>query len=71
MNDDDKVARNRLLVIGLVRLSGVIFVALGVLVLRDVLDLPDIAGYALIGIGLIETFIAPQILARQWRSGGE
>ncbi len=30
--------------------------------------LPDWAGYLLIGLGLVETFVTPQVLARMWSS---
>lgn len=74
MNDpvqSDAVARNRLLIIGLTRLSGVVLFAVGVLVIKGVLDWPKMLGYFLVTIGIAETLIIPKILAKRWRSDRE
>lgn len=74
MNDpvqSDAVARNRLLIIGLTRLSGVVLFAVGVLVIKGVLDWPEMLGYFLVVIGIAETLIIPKILVKRWRSDKE
>ena len=69
--DRDAIARNRLLVITLARLSGLALVVVGVLVLAGTLDWPHVAGYVLVAVGAFETIIIPQLLIKAWRSSGE
>lgn len=64
----DEVARNRWLVINVLRLGGVAMVIAGMLGTRQVIEMPLIAAYALIGIGLIDIFLVPLLLARKWRT---
>ena len=65
---DEDVARGRWLAINAVRLAGVAMVLVGILGLQGVIEYPDIAGYLLVGIGLLDIFVIPQVLARKWRS---
>lgn len=67
----DDVARTRWLVIGATRLAGVAMVLVGILGLRDVFEYPDIAGYLLVAVGLLDIFLVPLILARKWRTPHE
>jgi hypothetical protein len=64
----DEVARGRWLVINLLRLGGVAMVIAGMLGTRQVLEIPMIAAYALIAIGLLDIFLVPLFLARKWRT---
>ena len=66
MTDDP--ARPRFFVIQLLRLSGVAFVLAGLAILNGVIDLPDIAGYVILGVGLIDALVAPILLARAWKT---
>jgi hypothetical protein len=66
MSDDP--ARSRFFVIQLLRLSGVAFVLVGLAILNGVIELPEIAGYVILGIGLIDTLIAPILLSRAWKT---
>lgn len=66
-NPDD-VARNRWAVMTAVRLAGVGMVVAGVLMLRGVLPGPALAAYLLLAVGLVDTFVVPQVLARKWRT---
>lgn len=72
MNEDPKIAddraRGRFMVISILRFSGVAFVIIALLILNDRTPLPHIAGWVLLVVGLVDIFIAPQILARMWRS---
>lgn len=61
-------AKPRFLVIQLLRLSGVAFVLVGLAILNGVIDLPDIAGYAILGVGLVDALVAPILLARAWKT---
>jgi len=64
----EDVARGRWLAINAVRLGGVVMVIVGILGLRGVFDYPALAGYVLIGVGLLDVFLVPLLLARKWRS---
>jgi hypothetical protein len=64
----DEVARGRWLVINLLRLGGVAMVIAGMLGTRQVLEIPMIAAYALIAIGLLDISLVPLFLARRWRT---
>lgn len=65
---DDNLARNRFMVINLVRIVGVAMIMLGIAVLRGLVELPEVAAYVLIMMGVGETFVVPQMLARAWSS---
>ena len=73
MNGDP--AKAKFAAIQLARLSGVALVLVGLLVNADRLPalsgLPDAAGLVLIGIGLVDFFAVPTLLARRWRSPPE
>ena len=64
----DEVARGRWMVINVLRLGGVAMVIAGMLGTRQVLEIPLIAAYALIAIGLLDIFLVPLLLARKWRT---
>ena len=64
----EDVARGRFLVINVLRLGGVAMVIVGILIAERMFDLPIVAGYILIGAGVIDIFLVPQMLARKWRS---
>ena len=53
---------------GMLSLSGVVFVTAGILVASGRSPLPDLAGYALLVVGLIDVFVIPPILVRKWRT---
>ena len=64
----DVQARNRFLMIQLMRIGGVAMVLFGIAVLRGLVNLPDLAAYVLIVMGIGEAFVVPQMLARLWSS---
>lgn len=68
----DTLARNRWLTMQAARLTGFGMVIVGILLTQGALGSgwsnAVIAGYVLIGIGLIDGFVVPQILARKWRT---
>lgn len=64
---DDR-ARSRFIVISAVRISGVAFVVIALLILGDSLALPRPLAWVLLAVGLVDALIAPQLLARTWRS---
>lgn len=65
-------AAARFAVLQLVRLSGALLAFAGVLLVAGNVDwlpkLPEPAGYVLIGVGLVDFFAAPMLLARRWKS---
>jgi hypothetical protein len=65
--DQDK-ARNRFMVINLMRIGGVAMILFGIAVLQGVFALPEWIAYIVIVLGLAETFVMPQVLARAWSS---
>jgi len=71
MTPDDIRARNRFIVIQLVRISGVIMVLVGLLVMNGRIDWPREAGFALAAIGLFEALLAPILLVRKWKTRSE
>lgn len=66
MNDDQ--ARNRFLVIGLMRMAGVAMVLVGILIVEGIISAPKFVGYIIGIIGLADVFIMPRYLARKWRT---
>jgi hypothetical protein len=67
----DEVARNRFVVINLVRLVGVAMVLASMLILADAIEGSYTLGYILLGFGLFDIFVVPQALARRWRTPPE
>ena len=67
----EDVARGRWMAINLLRIAGVAMVIVGLLGLQGVFEYPAIAGYVLVGVGLLDVFLVPLILARKWRSPRE
>jgi membrane protein YdbS with pleckstrin-like domain len=67
----DEVARNRWLVINVVRLAGVAMVIVGLLITQQVIPEPAWSGYLLLAVGLLDIFLVPLVLARKWRSPRE
>lgn len=61
-------ARQRFIVLQLLRLSGAFFALLGLLVVARRIDLPVIAGYAFLIVGFVDLFVAPLLLAKRWKS---
>lgn len=68
MNDP---AQSRYFAMVAVRFAGVALILAGILVVRRVLELPDMVGYALLVLGLAGFFVVPTLLARRWRSPKE
>ncbi len=69
MTADDKVARTRFFVIGAVRLAGAVTIALAVAITYGRIDnVPGEVGYVLLGLGVIEMVLLPQMLVARWKS---
>ncbi|MXO74647.1 hypothetical protein GRI40_05345 [Altererythrobacter aerius] len=50
------------------RVLGAVLVVLGLLVIEGQIDWPRSAGWAFLGLGLVDVFLAPFLLARLWRT---
>ena len=73
MTESGDLAAKRFAALQLARLSGAVFVLLGVVVLAGkapvwLAGLPPAAGYGLAALGLIEFYALPRFLARRWRT---
>ena len=70
MSDGPDPAAARWAILQAVRAAGVAMVLLGLVIVarRAFVAVPDELGYALVVAGLVDTFVAPRLLARRWRS---
>lgn len=64
----DALARKRWAAITALRAVGAAMIVVGLLIVNGAIALPHVAGYVLVGIGLADTFVMPQFLARKWRT---
>ena len=68
----DDVARARWLTIQASRILGFALVLLGILLVRDVVDIAGetnhLIGYVFVVVGLLDGFVMPRVLARKWRT---
>ena len=68
----DALARNRWMVIQLMRTTGFALAILGILMTQDAVDIAGElnreVGYAFVAIGLLDGFLMPIVLARKWSS---
>ncbi len=69
MNED--LARNRVIVMGMMRLSGVAMIMVAILITQGIIDWPREVAYVLAAVGVVDVFVVPQIFARRWRSPRE
>ena len=67
-DENEDQARNRWAVIQVVRAGGVVMAILGLLTIEGIVPLPEVAGYVLLALGLVEVFLMPTLLARKWSS---
>ena len=61
-------AKARYAAITLIRMSGALFVMLGLLITERRIGLPWAVGMVLIVTGFFDVFVMPRILARRWKS---
>ena len=69
MDEREQQARQRYMVLNLIRIMGVAMVLGGIAIARGVIDLPAPVGWVLAIVGLFDFFFVPHLLARGWRSG--
>jgi hypothetical protein len=65
-------ARQRWMVLNLMRIAGIVLALVGILMTQGTIDLVGeentLVGYVFIAVGLADAFIVPQVLARKWRT---
>lgn len=61
-------ARSRWIAIQAMRWTGLVMVLVGLLVVNRRIDLPEVAGYVLVVVGLFDALIVPTMLAKGWKS---
>ena len=66
MSDDP--AKGRFIVIQMLRLSGLGLVILAMAIMARKIDLPEIVGYVVFVVGVVEALIVPTLLARLWKT---
>ncbi len=67
MNEDD-AAKKRFFAITAIRLSGLVMILIGLVIMAGKTNFPEWAGYILILAGTFDALIAPILLARRWKS---
>ena len=68
MNDQDKLARNRFVVLNLVRLAGLAAVLIGIAIGYGRIAAPEWLAWLLAGAGIAGFFWAPNFVGRDWRT---
>ena len=61
-------ARQRFIVLNLVRLTGLFAALFGLAIIAGKLDLPRELGYVAFVIGLFDAMLLPPLLARKWKT---
>ena len=71
MNDNESIAKQRFLMLSLIRLASTALLVVGLLILSGKLNMPKPAGAAFAIFGLLELVLLPRFLASKWKSPGE
>lgn len=67
----EEQAKQRFLIIQMVRLIGIVMAVFGVVTMAGKTSLPVEAGYVLFAIGFADAMLAPMLLAKRWKSRDE
>lgn len=65
---EEALAKQRFLVISLLRIAGVAMVMLGLAITQGAVPWPPVAGYIFVAIGMVDVFLMPAFLKRKWGS---
>jgi hypothetical protein len=69
MNEtEEALAKKRFLAISMIRLSGAVFLTMGLFILGGKMDLPQVAGWIFTAIGITDLLVVPPFLARKWKT---
>lgn len=67
----DTQARQRLVVLTVLRFGGIALVMAGFAIVRGLIDLPWAVGAVLAVVGMLEFFFLPRFIARRWNAGDD
>ena len=68
MDSQEKLARQRFMLLQLIRLGGAAMAMIGAVIISGRwIDMPML-GYALLVIGAVEFFVLPNLIAKGWRT---
>ncbi len=67
-NPNHDPAKAKWMALQAVRWTGLAIFIVGLLIYAGKIDLPEIVGYVLIGVGLLDALFMPPFLARIWRT---
>lgn len=68
IDENEQRARQRFMVLNLVRITGLALVFVGIAIAQGAINLPAPLGWILALVGVADFFFAPRILARGWKS---
>jgi len=67
-NPNHDPAKSKWMALQAVRWTGLAIFIVGLLIYAGKIDLPEIVGYVLIGVGLLDALFMPPFLARIWKT---
>ncbi len=67
-NPNHDPAKAKWMALQAVRWTGLAIFIVGLLIYAGKIDLPEIVGYVLIGVGLLDALFMPPFLARIWKT---
>jgi len=67
----EALAKQRFMLLNVVRLMGLAMVLVGIAITQGAIDLPFAVGVVLAIFGLLEFFLMPNIIAKSWRNSEE
>jgi len=67
-NPNRDPAKAKWMALQAVRWTGLAIFIVGLLIYSGKIDLPEIVGYVLIGVGLLDALFVPAFLARIWKT---
>lgn len=65
----EALARQRFIILNVLRFSGIAILMFGLAIARGLIDLPWVVGVVLAVAGFLEFFFLPRFIARGWRAG--
>lgn len=68
IDENEQRARQRFMLLNLVRITGLAMVFVGIAIAQGMVDLPPPVGWILALVGVADFFFAPRFLARGWKS---
>ena len=67
-NPNHDPAKAKWMALQAVRSAGLAMFIIGLLIYSGKIDLPEIVGYVLIGVGLLDALFMPAFLSRIWKA---